>query len=100
MIPRTVPSTPEKITAVKPTTIETHFAALIEEGRDINLSDLVDDQDRALIEAAAAQVGLDALRPIKDQLPEGIGYAAIRLVVAGIKRRQRSFVVPSSGAAA
>ena len=85
---------------LKPSTIETHLAALIEEGREINLSNLVDDQDCALIEAAAAQVGLDALRPIKDQLPERIGYAAIRLVVAGIKRRQRSFVVPSSGGGA
>jgi ATP-dependent DNA helicase RecQ len=84
---------------LKPSTIETHFAALIEEGRDINLSDLVDDQDRALIEAAAAQVGLDGLRPIKDRLPERVGYAAIRLVVAAIKRRQKSFVPPSGAAA-
>jgi ATP-dependent DNA helicase RecQ len=84
---------------LKPTTIETHFAALIEEGRDINLSDLVDDQDRALIEAAAAQVGIDGLRPIKDRLPERVGYAAIRLVVADIKRRQKSFVPPSGAAA-
>jgi ATP-dependent DNA helicase RecQ len=75
---------------LKPATIETHLAALIEEGREINLSSLVDDQDRALIEAAAARVGLEGLRPIKDQLPERITYAAIRFVVADIRRRQKA----------
>ena len=75
---------------LKPTTIETHLAALIEEGREIALSVLVDDQDRALIEAAAAKAGLDGLRPIKDQLPERIAYGPIRFVVADIKRRQKA----------
>ncbi|MBO0726022.1 MAG: RecQ family ATP-dependent DNA helicase, partial [Blastocatellia bacterium] len=83
---------------LKPSTIEMHLAALIEEGREINLSDLVNDEDRALIEAAASKAGLEGLRPIKDQLPERIGYAAIRLVIADIKRRQKSFIVPPSGA--
>jgi ATP-dependent DNA helicase RecQ len=73
---------------LRPTTIETHLSALIEEGREIDLSGLVADEDRALIEAAAAKAGLDGLRPIKDQLPERIAYAAIRFVVADIKRRQ------------
>jgi ATP-dependent DNA helicase RecQ len=75
---------------LKPTTIENHLAALIEEGRDIDLSGLVDDQDRALIKAAAAKAGLDGLRPIKDQLPERIGYSAIRFVVADIKHQQKT----------
>src|SRR5262245_39147414 len=75
---------------LKPTTIENHLAALIEEGREINFSGLVDEQDRALIEAAAAKAGLDGLRPVKDQLPERIGYGAIRFVVADIKRRQKT----------
>jgi ATP-dependent DNA helicase RecQ len=74
---------------LKPTTIETHLAAMIEEGREINLSGLVADHDRALIEAAAAKVGLEGLRPIKDQLQEPIPYSAIRFVVADIKRRQK-----------
>jgi superfamily II DNA helicase RecQ len=75
---------------LKPTTIETHLAALIEEGREIALSVFLDDQDRALIEAAAAKAGLDGLRPIKDQLPERIAYGPIRFVVADIKRRQKA----------
>jgi ATP-dependent DNA helicase RecQ len=74
---------------LKPLTIEEHIAALIEEGREINLSDLVDDRDRALIEDAAAKCGLERLRPIKDELPERIGYDSIRFVVADLKRRHK-----------
>src|SRR5262245_8487339 len=76
--------------SLKPLTIEEHLAALIEEGREINLSDLVDDEDRALIEAAAAKCGIDRLRPIKDELPDRIGYCPIRFVVADLKRRQKA----------
>src|SRR5262249_27921339 len=61
--------------SLKPLTIEEHLAALIEEGREINLSVLVDDEDRALIEAAATKCGIDRLRPIKDELPDRIGYS-------------------------
>jgi ATP-dependent DNA helicase RecQ len=75
--------------SLKPLTIEEHIAALIEDGREINLSDLVDDDDRALIEVAAAKCGLERLRPIRDELPDRIGYAPIRFVVADIKRRQK-----------
>lgn len=75
---------------LKTSTIENHLAALIEEGREINLSNLVDDKDRALIEAAAAKRGLEGLRPIKDELPERIEYGAIRLVVTDIKRRRKT----------
>ncbi len=71
-------------------TIEEHLAALVEEGREINVDDLVDSADRALIEAAAGRCGLEGLRPIKDELPERIEYGAIRLVVAALKRRQRA----------
>jgi ATP-dependent DNA helicase RecQ len=78
---------------LKISTIENHLAALIEEGRDVDLSNLVGDRDRSLIEAAAAKAGLaglEGLRPIKDQLPERIGYSSIRFVVADIKRRQKN----------
>ncbi|HEY8460731.1 MAG TPA: RecQ family ATP-dependent DNA helicase [Blastocatellia bacterium] len=75
---------------LKTSTIETHLAALIEEGREIDLARLVDEKDRALIETAAAKAGIEGVRPIKDQLPERIGYGAIRFVVADIKRRQKT----------
>src|SRR5262249_52167983 len=50
---------------LRPLTVEEHIAALIEEGRDINLADLVDGEDRVLIETAARKCGLERLRPIK-----------------------------------
>jgi len=75
---------------LRPLTIEEHIAALIEEGRDINVADLVEDEDRALIEAAAAKRGLERLRPIKDELPDRIGYGAIRFVVADLRRRRKA----------
>jgi uncharacterized protein YpbB len=75
---------------LQPSTIEAHLVALIEQGRDINVAGLVNPEDRALIEAAAARVGLQSLRPIKDELPDHIGYSAIRLVVAHLKRGQQS----------
>jgi ATP-dependent DNA helicase RecQ len=75
---------------LKVRTIEEHLAALIEDGREINIDDLVEPADRALIEAAANRCGLEGLRPIKDELPEGIGYGAIRLVVAALKRQQKA----------
>jgi superfamily II DNA helicase RecQ len=74
---------------LRPLTVEEHIAALIEEGREINVADLVDDADRALIESAARKRGLDRLRPIRDELPERIGYTAIRFVVADLKRLQK-----------
>jgi hypothetical protein len=48
---------------------------------------LVDSADRALIEAAARGREFGGLRPIKDELPERIGYDSIRLVVANLRRR-------------
>lgn len=75
---------------LKPITIEEHLAALIEEGRDINVADLVEAADHAMIEAAAVKCGLERLRPIKDELPERIGYSAIRLVVADLRRRRKA----------
>ncbi|MGH9844539.1 MAG: RecQ family ATP-dependent DNA helicase [Blastocatellia bacterium] len=73
---------------LKPSTIGEHIAALIEEGREIDISRLVTAADRALIEAAARKCGLGALSPIKQELPEQIGYDKIRLVVA-VKRREQ-----------
>lgn len=70
---------------LKPSTIEQHLALLIADGRAINLNTLVAPSDRTLIEAAAErcrQAGQVGLSPIKSELPEHIGYGAIRLVLA------------------
>ncbi len=76
--------------SLKLQTVEEHIAALIEDGREIQIDDLVDPADRALIEEAAKRCGLERLRPIKDELPEDIEYGAIRFVIAAIKRQQRA----------
>lgn len=73
---------------LKPLTIEQHLAELIEQGRDVRVADFVNDVDRALIESAAQEHGLDKLRPLKDVLPESISYREIRLVVAALRWRQ------------
>jgi ATP-dependent DNA helicase RecQ len=75
---------------LKPSTIREHLAVLIEEGREINVDELVDPADRALIEPVALRCGLEGLRPIKDELPERIEYGAIRLVVAALRRQRNA----------
>jgi superfamily II DNA or RNA helicase len=73
---------------LKPMTIEQHLAELIEQGREVRVDDFVSQVDRVLIESAAQEHGLAFLRPLKDALPESIGYTEIRLVVAELRRRQ------------
>jgi ATP-dependent DNA helicase RecQ len=75
---------------LKLSTICEHLAALIEEGRDIDVGRLVNAADRLLIEAAARKCGLGGLSPIKQALPEQISYDQIRLVVAAMRREQKA----------
>ncbi len=73
---------------LKQKTIEEHIVALIEEGREIDIDDFVNPVDRRLIEAAAEHCGLERLKPIKEELPERIDYAAVRIVVAALRRKR------------
>jgi ATP-dependent DNA helicase RecQ len=75
---------------LRPSTVEEHFEKLINDGRKIDIDDLVDSADRALIEDAAQKLGVERLKPIKEALPEHIGYGAIKLVVIALRRRQKS----------
>ncbi|MFN0121118.1 MAG: RecQ family ATP-dependent DNA helicase [Blastocatellia bacterium] len=72
---------------LKTSTIETHLADLLEQGRDIRVSDFVPDADREFIEAAAREHGLERLGPIKEVVPEHISYGQIRLVLAVLRRQ-------------
>jgi ATP-dependent DNA helicase RecQ len=77
---------------LKVSTIELHLSALLADGRTIKLDDLVDPADRALIEVAidrCQQAGQVGLSPVKSELPEHIGYGAIRLVMAAKTAKQR-----------
>jgi ATP-dependent DNA helicase RecQ len=75
---------------LKPLTIEQHLAELLEQGREVRVEDFVNEVDRALIESAAREHGLEKLRPIKDAVPESIGYTEIRFVVATMRAQQKA----------
>ena len=68
-------------------TIENHIAQLIESGRIEDISSLVDDEQRRVIERAADGQDLDRLKPIHEALGGRCRYRDIRFVVADIKRR-------------
>jgi predicted amidophosphoribosyltransferase len=70
------------------TTICGHLSQLVGNG-SIDVTELVDDATRAQVEAAIEKVGsVQFLLPIKEILPENIGYDIIRYVVEGWKRAQ------------
>src|SRR5205085_8680545 len=67
-------------------TVEGHLAACILEGRPFDVSQFVTSQDRAEIEHAAARLGTERLKPLRDALPRHITYRMIRFVVADLQR--------------
>jgi ATP-dependent DNA helicase RecQ len=71
---------------LKESTIETHLADCVLQGRDVKISDFVSDIDKNLIEAKVKEMGVTKLSPIKEVLPERISYGMIRLVIANIMK--------------
>ncbi|MCA1614394.1 MAG: helix-turn-helix domain-containing protein, partial [Acidobacteria bacterium] len=67
-------------------TVEKHLADCIIEGRPFDLSRHVAAEDRALIEQAAADIGAERLKPLREALPRRITYRMIRFVVADLQR--------------
>ncbi|HKG12762.1 MAG TPA: helix-turn-helix domain-containing protein, partial [Pyrinomonadaceae bacterium] len=67
-------------------TVEGHLAACILEGRAFDVSQFVAAQDRAEIEHAAARLGTERLKPLRETLPRHITYRMIRFVVADLQR--------------
>jgi ATP-dependent DNA helicase RecQ len=67
-------------------TVEGHLAACILEGRPFDVSQFVTPQDRAEIERAAARLGSERLKPLREALPRHITYRMIRFVVADLQR--------------
>jgi uncharacterized protein YpbB len=72
---------------LKESTIEAHLAECILRGLDVKVSDFVSDTDKNLVEAKVKEIGASKLSPIKEALPEHIGYGTIRLVIAEMMRR-------------
>ncbi|HEV2913509.1 MAG TPA: RecQ family ATP-dependent DNA helicase [Pyrinomonadaceae bacterium] len=73
-------------------TIEKHLADCIARGLDFDLSQHVDERDRALIEIAVDQLGTQQLKPLRDALPAHINYRMIRFVVADLQRAEQQGV--------
>ncbi|MBA3239166.1 MAG: DNA helicase RecQ [Parachlamydiaceae bacterium] len=78
-------------------TIVVHLTQAIESGiagAAIDLSDIVSDEKRVIIENAIATVGVERLKPIKEILPEEFTYDEIRFVVAA-KKAEKGIVEES-----
>ncbi len=67
-------------------TVEGHLADCILRGRPFDVSKFVSAEDRAHIEHAAATLGTERLKPLREVLPRHITYRMIRFVVADLQR--------------
>jgi superfamily II DNA helicase RecQ len=67
-------------------TVEGHLADCILRGRPFDVARYVSAEDRAHIERAAAQIGTERLKPLREALPRHITYRMIRFVVADLQR--------------
>ena len=67
-------------------TVEGHLADCIIRGRPFDVSQFVNAEDRAHIERAAAGLGTERLKPLREALPRHITYRMIRFVVADLQR--------------
>ncbi|MBM7659677.1 ATP-dependent DNA helicase RecQ [Bacillus mesophilus] len=66
-------------------TIQNHMIQAIEEGYEINWSDVLSDEEEKLIGEQIAKVGDEKLKPIKELLPDEIDYFKIKLALTKIK---------------
>jgi hypothetical protein len=66
------------------TTIEGHLAFFIS-SKQININDLVCEEHQLLIKEALKTYGKESIKVLKDNLPEGISYGMIRMVIADQK---------------
>jgi ATP-dependent DNA helicase RecQ len=69
-------------------TVVNAVANLVERGDLEFEAGWIDRNKQAVIEAACARIGINALKPLKDALPPEITYDEIRLVVARVRREQ------------
>jgi ATP-dependent DNA helicase RecQ len=67
-------------------TVEGHLADCILRGRPFDVSQFVSAEDRVQIESAAASLGTERLKPLREALPRHLTYRMIRFVVADLQR--------------
>jgi ATP-dependent DNA helicase RecQ len=77
-------------------TIVTTVAALVESGELEFFPGWLVPEKLAQIEEACARFGMQALRPLKDALPESVTYDDIKLVVAKLRCEEASKVAPKT----
>jgi ATP-dependent DNA helicase RecQ len=63
-------------------TIEDHLVRCIDEGEELDWTRVIPDGLEPLVLAAIEKAGADKLKPIKEALPEAIGYFTIKAVIA------------------
>lgn len=71
-----------------PRTVESHLAALVELG-EINILELVLEERIKKIEKAFDELGVQALKPIKEQLGEDYSYAEIKYVKSNLIKDEK-----------
>ena len=67
---------------LSPTSIENHLSRCASEGMDLDMGRIVTDEQRSSILEAAARIGAERLKPLKESLPEDISYFMIKAVLA------------------
>jgi len=72
---------------LKPSTVATHLAELIEDGEEIDITPSILPGHYDPIVAALNQAGFAALRPAKELLGDEYSYDEIRLVRACLRNR-------------
>ncbi|WP_456274487.1 DNA helicase RecQ [Bacillus sp. AK031] len=63
------------------TTVQNHLLQCVEEEKDVNINEFVSEEERELIHGAIEKTGGEKLKPIKEELPDEIGYFQIKLVL-------------------
>jgi ATP-dependent DNA helicase RecQ len=63
-------------------TVEGHLIRCADEGMDVDYERIIPAEHEPLIVAAIEKVGVDKLRPIKDELPDEVSYFSIHGVIS------------------
>ncbi|MBY0124004.1 DNA helicase RecQ [Bacillus sp. S/N-304-OC-R1] len=63
-------------------TIQNHIIRAVQEGEKIQWSDIFDDETEKMVMEAVNRVGIEKLKPIKDELDSEIDYFIIKAVLA------------------
>ena len=70
---------------LKPVTVQEHLLRCAREGRELDWTALIPAQFEAVILATIKELGAGKLKPIKEALPEEVGYEAIKAVIGKYK---------------